>query len=158
VKPSRAGVTLVEMLMVVAIISLIAAVSFPSISSGLDTIRLSGAADDIVTFLNGALNRAERRRVPVEVILSKQENRLVMRSVEPGWEKRLDLPPEVRIEKLLPETPGADDRVRTILLYPGGSVPRAGVEIVSSRGLRRIVQVDPITGVPEIRSPEVRSP
>ena len=135
------------MLMVVAIVSLIGAISFPSVTTGLDSVRLSSASDDIAAFLNAALNRAERRREPVEVIISKQENRLIMRSVDPGWERRLAMPDGVRIDKLLP----LDEAVVVVVLYPGGSVPRAGVEIVNQRGARRIVRIAPITGAPEVQ-------
>jgi hypothetical protein len=40
------------------------------------------------------------------------------------------------------------------MVYPGGAVPRVGVEIVNARGVHRIVRVDPITGVPRIEQPE----
>ena len=38
--PTRRGVTLVEMLIVVAIVGLIAGISFPAVSSGLESLRL----------------------------------------------------------------------------------------------------------------------
>ena len=40
------GITLMEMLVVVAIIGLIVAVSAPSISAGLDSVRITTTADD----------------------------------------------------------------------------------------------------------------
>ena len=39
---------------------------------------------------------------------------------------------------------------RRFVVYPGGTVPRLGVEIASSRGVRQIVRIDPITGVPQV--------
>jgi hypothetical protein len=39
---------------------------------------------------------------------------------------------------------------------PGGVPPRIGVELRNSRGSRRIVRVDPITGVPQIEILETR--
>jgi hypothetical protein len=41
-----------------------------------------------------------------------------------------------------------EETSRSFLLYPDGSVPRLGVELVNRRGVHRIVHVDPITGVP----------
>jgi len=36
-------------------------------------------------------------------------------------------------------------------LLPGGNVPRIGIEIVNRKGLRRLVRVNPMTGVPEVQ-------
>ena len=40
------------------------------------------------------------------------------------------------------------DAPRTFLLYPGGTVPRFGVQLMNARNVERVVRVDPITGVP----------
>src|SRR5262245_18180418 len=74
------GVTLIEMIIVVALIGLIAAISFPAVSSGIDSLRMTSASTSIVAFLNSALNRAERRQEPVEVVVSIADNHLTMRT------------------------------------------------------------------------------
>ena len=61
------GVTIVEMLIVVTIIGLIAGISFPAVTSGIDSLRLASASDSLASFLNGAMNRAERRQDVVEI-------------------------------------------------------------------------------------------
>jgi prepilin-type N-terminal cleavage/methylation domain-containing protein len=153
---SQNGVTLIEMLIVVAIISLMVGISYPSISSGIDTLRLTSACDSIASFLNGALNRAERKQVVVEVTISKLENVLIMRSEEPGFERRLDVPQGVRITGVIPSIPFDPDAPRHFLMYPGGTVPRFGVELANQRGGRRIVRVDPITGISQVERPEAQ--
>ena len=140
--------------MVMTIIGVIAAISFPSVTSGLETLRLRSATDSIVSFLNSGMNRAERRNEPVEVTIQRTANALVLRSAQPGFEHRLELPQGVRITRILPENPALEnEQWRAYLLYPGGTVPRFGVEIINSRGARRIVRVDPITGVPQVETP-----
>ena len=150
----RAGVTLIEMMIVVALIALIAAVTFPAVSAGVDTLRLNQAAGGLVSFFNDALNRVERRQQVVEITVVKARNALVMRSAGSGFEKTYELPQGVSIVKILPETEMAEDAPRQFLLLPGGAVPQAGVEIVNQRNARRIVRVDPITGVPRIERVE----
>ncbi|MBI4905267.1 MAG: hypothetical protein HY820_16655 [Acidobacteria bacterium] len=130
-----------EMLIVVTLIGLMVGVSFPSVSSGVDTLRLSSGADSVASFLNAALNRAERRQQVVEVTVSKAENKLTMRSTEKGFLRELTMPAGVTVE--------SDQRV---FLYPGGTVPRIAVELANKRGMRRLVRVDPMTGVPEIET------
>ncbi len=149
------GVTLIEMIIVVTLVGLIAAISFPSVTSGLDSLRLTTASDSIVSFLNSGLNRAERRQEAVEVTISKAENALTLRSVDPSFIKKMELPEGVKITRMLPEHPtlGTDEVSRAYLLYPGGTVPRFGIEIANTKGRRRIVRVDPITGVPAVEQP-----
>lgn len=140
---STSGVTLVEMLLVVTLIGLMVGVSFPAITSGVDTLRLTSAAGATATFLNTALNRAERRQQVMEVTISKEKSKLTLRSTEPGFVRELEMPSGVTI---------AEDR--HMFLYPGGTVPRIGVELTNRRGNKRIVKVDPMTGVPQIEIPE----
>ncbi len=147
---SRRGVTLLEMVIVMTLIGLLSAVAYPSIAAGVDTLRLNGASDSIVSFLNAALNRAERRQELVEVTITKADRSLGMRSSEPGFSRSIVLPEGVSISGVLPAVPDEESAVRRFVLYPGGTLPRIGVEIENKRGAGRIVRVDPITGVPQI--------
>jgi len=144
------GVTLVEMLIVVAIIGLMASISFPAVSSGIDSLRLAGASDSLVSFLNGALNRAERRQQVVEVAISTQDNAVYMSSIDPGFSRKLEMPSGVTILAVLPNLPGESEGPRRFLLLPGSTAPRIGIELQNRKGTRRIVRVNPMTGVPEI--------
>ncbi len=146
------GVTLIEMLVVVTLIGLMVGISFPSLNSGLDTIRLMSASDSVVSFLNSALNRAERRQQVLEVTISRAGNKLSMRSAEPGFTREIELPTGIAITRVLPEDPLATDEMapRHVYLYPGGTVPRVGVELENRRGRKRVVRVDPVSGVPDI--------
>jgi prepilin-type N-terminal cleavage/methylation domain-containing protein len=150
------GVTLIELLIVLAIVGLIAGISFPSVSAGLESIRLRSASNSVVSFLNGALNRAERREEAMEIVISPNENLLVMYSAAPGFERKLHLPDGVVIEAVFPELEEPQEGSRQFLLIPGGVPPRIGVQLRNRRGSRRIVRVDPITGVPQIEVLETK--
>jgi type II secretory pathway pseudopilin PulG len=151
---TEAGVTLVELVVVVALISLIIGISFPAISSGVDSLRLNAATNSVVSFFNTGLSRAERRQQVVEITVSKLENTLSMRSTDPGFSRRLEMPEGVSITHVLPELPQNPDAPRTFFLYPGGTVPRFGVALVNRRNVEKIVRVDPITGVPQVERAE----
>jgi type II secretory pathway pseudopilin PulG len=143
------------MLIVVAIVGLIAGISFPAVSSGVDSLRLASGADGIVSFLNGALNRAERRQEPMEITISPKENAMWVRSVEPGFERRVEMPSGVTIEAVLPKLPEEPEGgLRRIVIMPGGTAPRIGIQIANRKGTRRVVRVDPITGVPRVEMVE----
>jgi type II secretory pathway pseudopilin PulG len=139
------------MMVVVAIIALIVAVSAPSMSAGLDSVRMTSAADSVATFLNGAVNRAERRQEPMELVISLKENKLDLYSNEPGFTRELKLPEGILIHAVLPKS-GDDDpeELRRLILMPGASVPGIGIELANRRGGRRIIRLDPMTGFPRV--------
>ena len=154
---SESGLTLMEILVVVAIASLMIGISFPAVTAGIDSLRISTACDSVVSFLNSGLTRAERRQMVVEISILRNEQMVQMRSADASFVKELTLPEGVTIQRILPETLGADENApRRFLIYPGGVMPRFGVELVNRRGVHRIVRVDPISGVPLIERPEVQ--
>jgi prepilin-type N-terminal cleavage/methylation domain-containing protein len=149
------GVTLIELMVVVALISLMVGISFPTITSGIDSLRLNAATNGVVSFLNSGLDRAERRQQMVEITVSKSASSLEMRSSEKAFERKLALPDGVSITHVLPEPEDGDpNALRTFILYPGGTVPGFGIELINRRKVQRIVRVDPITGVPHVERPE----
>ncbi len=151
---TTAGITLVELVVVVAIIALMVGISFPAITSGIDSLRLNAATNGVVGFFNTGLNRAERRQQVVAITISKTENEITMRSTEPGFVRKLEIPQGVTITHIFPELPDNLDAPRSFLLYPGGTVPHFGVQLMNRRNVERIVRVDPITGVPRVERVE----
>jgi prepilin-type N-terminal cleavage/methylation domain-containing protein len=152
---TEAGVTLIEMVVVVTIIGLITAVMAPSMSAGLDSVRMASATGNVASFLNGAVNRAERRQTAVAVVISIKENKLVMFSNETGFTREMPMPDGIAIEAVLTGDPngGGQDGAR-LLLMPGASVPGVGVQLINRHGNRRIVRLDPMTGFPRIETPK----
>ncbi len=64
------------------------------------------------------------------------------------------MPDGVSIVQVLPQLPENPDAPRQFFLYPSGTVPPLGVELINRRNVERVVQVDPITGVPKVETPE----
>ena len=151
---SRArGVTLMELMVVMAIITLIVGIAFPSTLAGLENLRLASGARSVAAFMNVAANRTERRQQVMELIVSPKDNSMVMRSASNDFVKKLNLPPGIAIRAVWPALEEPAGEPREFLLQPGGIPPRIGVEIANKRGARRIVRLDPITGVTQIEQP-----
>ena len=146
---SRRGITLIEMMVVVSIIGLMVAISGPSISAGLDSVRMTSASNSIASFLNAAVNRAERRQQPIELVISPKQGTLRLYSNEEGFERELKMPDGIAIEAVLPKT---DEPEYRLMLMPGASVPGIGIQLANGRGGRRIVRLDPMTGFPRVES------
>jgi len=148
-----AGVTLIEMMIVLVIISLIVAISFPSTIAGMENLRLAGGARSVAAFMNAATNRAERRQEAIELTISIKDNSVIMRSPDAAFVKTLTLPPGITLRAVWPALEEPDDEPRQFLIQPGGVPPRIGIEIANHRGARRIVRLNPISGVTEIEQP-----
>lgn len=148
------GVTLMELMVVMAIITLIVGLSFPSTIAGLENLRLAAGARSVAAFMNIAANRTERRQQAIELSVSIRDNAMVMRAADGGFLKKLALPPGIAVRAVWPALAEPTDEPRLFVLQPGGVPPRIGIEIANQRGARRIVRLDPITGVTRIEQPE----
>ena len=147
---SNRGVTLLELLIVMTLIALVAGVSYPSVASGIEALRLRSAGDAIVSFINTAVDRADRRQQAVEIVVSPADNALLVCSADLGFARRLDVPEPVRIA-IRSEVPGADPTLpRRFLIYPGSAPPRIAIEIAMPQGRKRVVTLDPLTGFPRL--------
>jgi hypothetical protein len=139
-----------EMMVVLAIVALIVGVTVPSTMAGLENIRLAAGARSVAAFMNVAANRAERRQQAIELSVSIKDNSVIMRSPEAAFMKKLDLPPGIAVQAVWPALDEPADEPRRFLIQPGGVPPRIGIEIANRHGARRIVRLNPITGVTEI--------
>jgi type II secretory pathway pseudopilin PulG len=140
------------MLVVMVIVALVAGLAAPSVSSGLDSLRLRSTSDAIIGFLNTALARADTRQQVVEILISPQEGTITAVSADRGFQKRLEITSPIRILSVQPELEAdaeEQNQIRRFLVYPGGAVPKIGIEIGNSKGRKRLVSIDPVTGVPQ---------
>ena len=145
--PARRGITLIELLVVMAIISLIMGVSYPSVSRGLESVRLRMAGDDVASFLSLAVNRVERTESPVEVRFLRPQRTLELGGPQTP-RKTLQLPDGIGIGAILPAVADDPQVERSFLLLPGAAFPRLLIELTSRGGGRRVVRIEPATGTP----------
>jgi prepilin-type N-terminal cleavage/methylation domain-containing protein len=137
------GVTLIEMLIVVAIIGTIASISFPALTSGLAGVRLSSASSSAASFLTAAMNNVERREQAAAIVVSPKENRMDIFTAASGEKPAGTFQPPSGV------TFEGDEPHRYMLL-PGGAFPRISLVLRNERGSRRSVEVDPVTAVPRV--------
>jgi prepilin-type N-terminal cleavage/methylation domain-containing protein len=140
----RAGVTLIELLIVVTIIAIVVGVTFPSLTSGLSGLRLSTASGTVASFLTSSMNRVDRHEEAAAIVVSPKDNILAVYTASSGEkpERTLTMPQGIRIE---------GEEPRRYLLMPGGTVPRMTVILRNDKGARRSIQIDPTTAVPDIK-------
>ncbi len=150
-RSSKSGVTLIEMLVVVGIISLMIGFSLPSFTAGLDGLRLRSASSTIASALNIAITTADRRQLPVQLLIQPAANRIVLRAAESSRDQIFDIPPGIRIRRILPALFLNEEKSdRYLIVYPNGAPPQLVVEIENPRGSLRQIKLDPITGVAKV--------
>jgi len=149
---STRGITLIEMLVVMTIIALIASISTPSVTAGIDAVRLSTATSSVAAFLNRAANRADRREQPVELIVSPKDNSLRIVSTDAGSLRDLFLPQGITMQPVGAPISEDAESVSRWLFLPGGGVPAVAIQLTNKHGARRIVRLDPMTGFPRVES------
>ena len=148
------GITLIELLIVLAIVGLIAGLTFPSASAGLDSLRLRSACDETAAFLYYGMTYAERRQETVFLVIPPEGAKLQWRTRKPGALKEFVLPEGVHIAAVQMGEQGGGGGNRMIPLMPGSPFPKLSLEIVNRRGARRLVRIDPVAGVPEVTAPK----
>src|SRR5260370_208588 len=97
---SRRGVTLLEMLIVVAIIAAIVSVSFPALTSGVGGGGVTCGWGSVASFLTSALNNVDRHEKPAALVISPHDNALMIFTAVSGDkpEKKLEMPSGVKIK------------------------------------------------------------
>lgn len=142
-----AGITLLELLVAMAIAGMIMAISFPSVTAGLDGVRLQATARRVAAFVNVARGRADREQLPVEIQIDLSRNRISAVTANGQWERSLEIEEGVRLAAVWPE---AESRTRRFIVIPGVPAPRFRLQLDSSRERSLTVALDPLTGTPQI--------
>jgi type II secretory pathway pseudopilin PulG len=140
------------MIVVLAIIGLMVGLSYPSMSAGLDSVRMSSATGTVASFLNAAVTHAQRRQQAVELVITPKTGNLQQISNEPGFLRELTLPDGIFVEAVLPNAEGPLEDVRRFMIMPGGAVPGIGIQLANKRGGHKIVRLDPMTGYPRVEA------
>ncbi len=129
--PSQAGVTLLELMMVITILALMAAFVAPPIGHWIDDWKLRGAAERIAQTIRYARVRAlyEQRYYVLE--LRPRENRVRILEPTSGFAREFALPTAIQWgeEKAVPST-----SVFRLILLPSGAVEQRTLWLWNSSG------------------------
>ena len=135
------GITLIELLVAMTIVALMVSISYPTMTRGLDGIRLKTAVDRAGTFFNAARQAADRRQEPVQFTVDPEGNQLTTLSADGAWEDSFVL--DESTEMAFPS------KVQSLILYPGDPPPEFRLLLRSPDGATAGLKINVFTGVPE---------
>jgi general secretion pathway protein H len=143
VRAARGGFSLFELLLVLAIMGMLAALVLPSLPGALESARFRGSAGEVRAALTLARTLAvsEARNRSVTFDLDRGEYGI------DGDARKWLLPEGVRVSAVRIGDASAERGVVRVRFYPDGSADEAEVAIASSVGGRMRIRVDPLTGM-----------
>ncbi len=140
----NAGVTLLEMLVVVTLVGLLASVVAPSVTAGLETVRLRASAERLAASLRLARERAVRTRHYLEVTVDPQSRRVELRDLEGDYVRDWELPEGITVKAEKPQA---------FLFAPDGTPPAVRLALENRRGRTAEVEMDPFIAFPRVAQP-----
>ncbi len=152
----KKGFTLLELLLVLALIGLITGVIMPRLDGSLSGIKLRSAANKVVAMLRYARSRTAAEQLPYRVVFDRKRGRVLFEAVEDeegsvgrGKRKSYQLPEEVEIADLHIPGESSGRNMAGFVFDPRGSCSGGEVVLTSGRQSFRI-KLDRITGLVEV--------
>jgi general secretion pathway protein H len=144
------GVTLVELLVVMALASILLAIVFPAVGSGLGTLELRSAARKLAAAARYAHDQAVYRRKTYQLEIDGGAGAIGVADLEGKDARRFELPGSVRIEILTPGDGVGNSQERRYFFLADGAAPSFNVRLANSRR-SLLVESDPLTGAARVR-------
>lgn len=154
---SNIGFTLLELVVVLAIVGMAFSLVLPAIGSGLRHWRLQAAAREVATLLKFTRNRSVAGKEPLQVILDRSRNLYwldkgdapVLNDPDQADEKGIrlyTLPDGVQFGEVTVGGYTVGGERVGIFFFPRGSSTGGEVQILDERGKGYRISVDPVTG------------
>jgi prepilin-type N-terminal cleavage/methylation domain-containing protein len=140
------GFTLLELLIVVLIIALVLAVSYPALSRGSIALHLRTTARDVLNTFRYAREKAVTEQTGMRVTVDKENQKLILANDLGDGSREYVLPHDVKIQRIALAGNAIEEGSMIVRFRPNGSSDKAEILLQSGTGsLLRIVS-DPITG------------
>ncbi len=154
----ESGFSLLELIMVVVVIALVLAVTYPSLSRGNATLHLRTSARDVLNVMRYAREKAITEQVEMRVVAERESRTITMTDGYGDGGRRYVLPLDIQIARLalggqeIPEGP------LVIRFLPNGSSVTAELVLASDKGGSLRIVTDPVTGGARVAPREEGSP
>ncbi len=146
-KNSRAqGFTLLELLVVLVVLALVAAASYPSMSRAAAALHLRTAGRDVVNTFRYARQKAVTEQIRMKVTVDREKQQLVMSADLEDEGRTYLLPKDVKIQRVALAGNEIMGGPMVVRFLPNGSCDNSELLLQADKGAWIKVFTDPITG------------
>jgi prepilin-type N-terminal cleavage/methylation domain-containing protein len=146
------GFTLLELLIVVLVLALVLAVSYPSLSRGSASIQLRATGRDVLNTFRYAREKAVTEQIGMRVMVDRENQRLILANDLGDGNRIYVMPGEVKIHRIALGGKEITEGSVPIRFLPNGSSEAVEVLLKSDAGSFLRIISDPITGGARIES------
>lgn len=144
--PDSRGFTLLELVMVLLIMSLALAVSYPNLSRGSAALHLRAVGRDIMNTLRFAREKAITEQMNMLVVVDREKGQVILTDALGGGARFYLLPDDVKIARLIVSGKDLPEGPLTVRFLSNGSSETAEIVLQSKAGGVLRVVTDPLTG------------
>ena len=140
------GFTLLELLIVVLVVALVLAVSYPSLSRGSASIRLRTTGRDVLNTFRFAREKAVTEQIGMKITVDREKQTLVLSNFLGDDNRSYAMPEDVKIHRLALGDEEVPEGPVIVRFLPNGSSDPIEVLLKSDAGSFLRIISDPITG------------
>jgi general secretion pathway protein H len=145
-KERCAGFTLLELIMVIVVIALGIAISFPALSRGTAALHLRSAGRDVLNVLRYAREKAITEQREMRFVAEKQGRQVILTDELGEGGRSYALPRDVVVDSVFAGSEETREGPLVIRFLPNGSSTPATIVLKSDAGGYLRIVTDPITG------------
>jgi prepilin-type N-terminal cleavage/methylation domain-containing protein len=140
------GFTLLELSLVILVMALAVAISYPALTRGSSSFQLKATGREILNLLRYAREKAITEQRPLMVVFDRDKQTVVLADEFGEPAKTIAMPNNVRIARLALPSGELQQGPLAVHFLPNGSAEKAEVQLDSDRGISVRIATDPITG------------
>jgi general secretion pathway protein H len=141
-----AGFTLLELIMVIVVIALGIAISFPALSRGTSALHLRSAGRDVLNVLRYAREKAITEQREMHLVAEKQGRQVVLTDELGEGGRPHALPRDIIVDSVFAGGEEINEGPLVIRFLPNGSSTPATIVLKSDAGGYLRIVTNPITG------------
>jgi prepilin-type N-terminal cleavage/methylation domain-containing protein len=140
------GFTLLELMIVVLIMALVLAVSYPSLTRGASSIHLRATSRDVLNTFRYAREKAVTEQIGMMVTVDKENEKITLASFIGEGSRSYVLPHDVKIQRMALAGSEVTNGAMNVRFLPNGSSESAEVLLKSDYGSYLRIMSGSITG------------
>ena len=152
VKSDR-GFTLVEIIVVVAIIAAASAIAMPSMKRGLSGMRLETKGRDLAMLCRAARTLAIAEQHVYRIAVERDKGSIALVDAYRQKVRDFDLSAEIKLDTVSFEGEEGRDPILYISFYPNGRSDEAEIVLKNEQGRKVILKTDVLTGMARVTVP-----